>query len=61
LRKVKKLNSNESIGLIDAIDRINTPFTNEDIEFINGPTRKRKRKTKKDLNFEKTEIRPIDK
>ena len=58
MHNTKKLGSNQSIGLVNAVDKINTPFRKEDREFVNGLKPKRRRNGG-DLKFRKFEIRPL--
>lgn len=65
MANVKKLGSHQSIGLVDAVDRINTPYREEDKEASRGSSRSaRARAANKSsgsssLRFEKFENRPL--
>ena len=56
MRNKKKLSANRSLGLVDAVDKINSVFTEEDEEFVTGSSGKR-RKNHGNLKFTKFETR----
>lgn len=60
----KKISESQSVGLINAVDRINTHFGKEHIDFINGskPTHSKAhaRKASSCLKFEKVESRALE-
>jgi hypothetical protein len=60
MANVKKLGSHQSIGLVDAVDRINTPYRKEDKEASRGSSRSaNKSACSSSLRFEKFENRPL--